>query len=158
VLAATTDEEAYRLATASGARYVLVTPSDRILGHEGEAVSASALGKLLESGWMATPEDTTGHFRLVHDSAERRRRPEGGSYARLFEVVPGALLRGGAGRAVGSQVAGRPYAPAAREKVLRVSYPGKYRVVCAGGATGSAEVSEDAVRTGAAVAVEGCGE
>ncbi|HEY8206055.1 MAG TPA: hypothetical protein VIG99_01150 [Myxococcaceae bacterium] len=158
VLAATTDEEAYRRAVATGARYVLVTPSDRILGHDGEAVGASALGKLLESGWMASPEDTTGHFRLVHDSAELRRRPEGGSYARLFEVVPGAVLRGsGLVRAVGPEVGGRTYAPAAREQVLRASYPGRYQVVCASGATGSADVSEDAVRKGTEFAVKGCG-
>jgi len=106
---------------------------------------------------MGAPEDTTGHFRLVHDSEEKRQRPEGGSYARLFEVVSGAVLRGGA-RAVGPQVAGRKYAPSARGKVLRVSYPGRYQVFCVGGGSGTAVVSEDAVRTGSAVAVEGCGE
>ena len=157
VLAAPTDEEAYQRAVETGARYVLVTPSERILGHDGEKVSETALGKLLEHGWMASPEDTTGHFRLVHDSVEKRERKEGGSYARLFEVVAGAVLRGGALRATGPQVGGNRYSPAARGRVLRVSYPGRYRVTCAGGATGTADVSEEAVRKGAAVTVQGCG-
>jgi len=156
VLAAASDDEAYERAVAAGARYVLVTPAERILGHDGEAVSASAMGKLLENGWMGSPEDTTGHFRLVHDSDEQRQRPEGGSYARLFEVVPGAVLRGGA-RATGPQVAGKKYALAARGKVLRVSYPGRYQVACANGGSGTAVVSEDAVHKGSTVAVEGCG-
>ncbi len=158
VLAARTDEEAYRRAVEAGARYVLVTPSERILGHDGEPVDATALGKLLEHGWMATPEDTTGHFRLVHDSAEQRQREGGGSYARLFEVVPGAVLEGGALRATGPQVGGHRYSPAARARELRVSYPGRYRVACAGGATGTADVSEQAIRKGSPVAVQGCGE
>jgi len=156
VLAAGSDEEAYERAVAAGARYVLVTPAERILGHDGEAVGASAMGKLLESGWMGSPEDTTGHFRLVHDSEEKRQRPEGGSYARLFEVVSGAVLRGGA-RAAGPQVAGRKYAPAASGKVLRVSYPGRYQVVCTNGGSGTAMVGEDAVHQGSTIAVEGCG-
>ncbi|HVE82300.1 MAG TPA: peptide transporter [Myxococcales bacterium] len=158
VLAAADDEDAYRLAVEAGARYVLVTPSERIVGHPDADLAATALGRLLEDAWMASPESTTGHFRLVHDSAEQRLRPQGGSYARLFEVVAGATLRGNAVRAVGPEVAGHRYSPARRGKALRVSYPGRYRVTCAGGAAGTADVSEAAVRKGAAVPVQGCGE
>jgi hypothetical protein len=71
--------------------------------------------------------------------------------------VPGAVLGGSAVRAAGPQVGGRRYAPAAHGEVLRVSYPGRYRVTCAGGGAGTADVSEDAVRKGTTVAVEGCG-
>jgi dolichyl-diphosphooligosaccharide--protein glycosyltransferase len=153
VLGAGDEEEAFRLAVATGARYVLATPSERILWHEGADLSRTLLGRLLEH-----PE-ASGHFRLIHDSAEQRLRPEGGSYARLFEVVPGARLegRGPPPPAVrGPPVAGRAAAPPVRISgadgySLRVATPGRYEIGCA-----VVEVDEAAVQEGRSLQIPEC--
>lgn len=152
VLGATDEEEAFRLAQATGARYLLATPSERIPWHEGADRRSTLLDRLLEH-----PE-ASGHFRLIHDSAEQRLRPEGGSYARLFEVVPGARIegRGPPPPARGPLVAGRPAAPVARVSadggyVLRVATPGRYEIGCA-----AVEVDEVAVKEGLTLQVPEC--
>jgi dolichyl-diphosphooligosaccharide--protein glycosyltransferase len=155
VFAAATDAEAYRRALATGAKYVLATPQGSLPGHGGLDMSRTLLHRLLEDAWSRDPFDTTAHFRLVHDSDERRERPEGGSYARLFEVVPGALLRGRIDRAVGPQVAGRPYARAGSGADLRVAYPGRYEVSCKTN-TVPIDVTESDVEEGKSVTVPGC--
>lgn len=95
VLAEVDDEKAYRLARETGARYVLVTPSEVVLGYPELDRARALLGRLLDhAGMESDGAPATAHFRLVYDSAEQRRSPARGSYARLFEVVPGALLRG----------------------------------------------------------------
>ena len=95
VFAATDDEAAYQRAKETGARYVLATPSEVIVGFADFDRPRSLLTHLLDAGGMATAEKpATAHFRLVFDSGEERLRKEGGPYARLFEAVPGAVLRG----------------------------------------------------------------
>jgi asparagine N-glycosylation enzyme membrane subunit Stt3 len=90
------DEEAFQRAHAARSRYVLVTPSATLIGDPSFDPKRSLWGRLLETaGIDATdPARTTGHFRLVHDSEERRRGDSDASYARLFEAVEGARLIG----------------------------------------------------------------
>ncbi|HLL54036.1 MAG TPA: peptide transporter [Myxococcaceae bacterium] len=95
ILSCTDDEEAYRRAVAAGARYVLVTPSEVILGYPDFDRPRALLTRLLgDAGMESTAGPATAHFRLVFESAEERLRQERGPYARLFETVPGALLSG----------------------------------------------------------------
>lgn len=91
VLSAPDDEEAFLRARETGARYVLATPFQRIVGRPVGDDSRTLARRLLET---AALENQTAHFRLVHDSAEQRLRRQGGSVARLFEVVEGAVVRG----------------------------------------------------------------
>ena len=91
VLRSEDDEEAWQRAVATRARYVVVVPFAVILGRDGSADTATLARRLLEHA--ALDGEGTGHFRLVHDSPEDRvfkQRP----YARVFEVVEGARLRG----------------------------------------------------------------
>jgi len=165
LLAAGDDEEAYRLALESGVRYVLATPSDRILG-KGAPGPSSLLVRLLDHAGMETgTAKATAHFRLVHESAERRLRVEGGSAARLFEVVRGAVLGGHAppraevaarlqvttdqGRRLEYLVRAR--ADASGAWAARVAYPGRYSVR-AGPEQSTACASEAEVIAGARAA------
>ncbi|HYO70874.1 MAG TPA: peptide transporter [Archangium sp.] len=180
VLGATTEEDAYVLARALTARYLLLTPFNELLGRPGQSLDGTVSPWLHEHAGLATGDRAaSSHFRLVHDSAESRRKKPGLPYARLFEVVPGAVLHGRCG----------PHAPVtavleletARGQTLRyelrtttapdgsfalrVAYPttrdtreadvlarGPYRLECPGGG-GTVIVSEQAVREGRAVEV-----
>lgn len=93
VLAAESDEEAFLAAKQSHARYVLLVPFQKILGFPNAKDEKTLARRLLDHAGL--DEHGTGHFRLVFDSPEQRLRKEGGSYARVFEIVEGA-------RAVGS--------------------------------------------------------
>lgn len=93
VLAAESDEAAFAAARETKARYVVVIPFQRILGRPNAIDARTLARRLLENAALTGP-DATAHFRLVHDSTEQRRRKEGGPYARVFEVVEGALLTG----------------------------------------------------------------
>lgn len=175
VLGATTEEEAYALARELSARYLLLTPFNELLGRPGQSLDGTISPWLHEHAGLATGERAaSGHFRLVHDSAESRRKKPGLPYARLFEVVPGAVLRGRCGphasvTAVLELETARGqtlrYAPRTTTGpdgsfALRVAYPttrdsreadvlarGPYRLECPGGG-GTALVSERAVREG----------
>ncbi|MBI3182472.1 MAG: peptide transporter [Myxococcales bacterium] len=95
VMAACDDDEAYQLAKATGARYVLANPFYGILGRPEAEDERTLARRLLDQGGMATSRSVaTAHFRLVHDSPEQRLRGKQGSWARVFEVVPGATLHG----------------------------------------------------------------
>jgi hypothetical protein len=96
LLSAANDDEAYRLARASGVRYVLATPSNTLIGGVKFDPRRSLLDRLVDDAAIDArdPEASTAHFRLIHESTELRRRQGYGSYARLFEVVPGATLTG----------------------------------------------------------------
>lgn len=174
VLAATDDEEAYQRAVETGARYVVATPFRAILGHLDVQEDATLAARLLNDAGMGG--SGTAHFRLIHDSAEQRLRPHGGSFGRVFEVVPGALLRGRA--PPGSDVVAtlpladnlgaplryerRTTATAGGTFSLRVAYPtrtrsevhalddGGYQIRWPGGAA-QAQVSEEDVARGAAL-------
>lgn len=164
VLASTSDDGAHALARDTGARYVLVTPIDVLLGQPGFDRPRSTLTHLLEHGGMETPDrPATSHFRWVFDSVEQRERAGGGSYARLFEVVPGASLQGAASpRAavvastevtVGTQRVPyrlRAHADPTGAFSVVVAYPGTYRVE-ADGRTWTVSVEEEQVSTGAQV-------
>jgi dolichyl-diphosphooligosaccharide--protein glycosyltransferase len=129
---------------------------------------------------MATGERAAStHFRLVHDSAESLQGHPDRPYARLFEVLPGAVLHGRCApqtpvtalleleTARGQSLRYEPSTTAGPDGSfsLRVAYPssrdtheadvlarGPYSVRCAGGG-GSALVSEQAVREGQQVEV-----
>lgn len=95
VLASEDDEEAFAAARHTGARYVVVTPSEFLIGRPRFNRQRCLLTHLLDQAGMATEQKpATGHFRLVFDSDEQRLRAEGGPYTRIFEVVPGAVLSG----------------------------------------------------------------
>jgi dolichyl-diphosphooligosaccharide--protein glycosyltransferase len=168
IFASTEDEQAYALARATGARYVLVTPSSDLLGFPDFDRPRSTLTQLLDHAGLETPlRPATAHFRLVHDSGEQRLRAEGGSYARLFEVVEGAVIEGTVASgapvtartqiSIGSPAAATPYevranADGAGHFAVRVAYPGIYAVT-ASGIDARAEVAEEAVRAGTSVPV-----
>jgi dolichyl-diphosphooligosaccharide--protein glycosyltransferase len=168
IFASTDDEQAYALARATGARYVLATPSSDLLGFPDFDRPRSTLTHLLDHAGLETPvRPATAHFRLLHDSDEQRLRAERGSYARLFEVVEGAVIEGttvpGAQVTastliqVGSPAAAASYAvhalaDASGRFSIRVAYPGTYTVAAAG-LDATAEVAEDAVRAGSPVHV-----
>jgi dolichyl-diphosphooligosaccharide--protein glycosyltransferase len=162
IFASTDDEQAYALARATGARYVLATPSSDLLGFPDFDRPRSTLTHLLDHAGLETPvRSATAHFRLVHDSDEQRLRAEGGSYARLFEVVAGAVIEGaappGAKVTASTPIEVSTYAVHARADAtgrfsIRVAYPGTYTVAAAG-LDVTAEVAEDAVRAGSPVHV-----
>jgi len=158
VLAAEDDEAAYAAAVETGARYVVATPSDRILGF-GAPAERSQLRHLLDHAGMEHPaREASAHFRLVHDSPEQRLRPQGGSAARVFEVVPGAVLSGPAeaGAEVTAQLTVRTDQGQSLDYIrrtragpdgafsVRVAYPGEYRLTV-GGTTRQVRVPEAAV-------------
>jgi hypothetical protein len=99
ILSEPDDELAFQRAQAAKAKYVLVTPSATLIGAPSFDPQGSLWGRLLETAGMdaADPARTTGHFRLIHDSDERRRKNPDASYARVFESVEGARLVGQAG-------------------------------------------------------------
>ncbi|OJH36833.1 STT3 domain-containing protein [Cystobacter ferrugineus] len=180
VLGATSEEEAYALARASSARYLLLTPMDGVLGRPEVKLSDTLAFWLREHAGLATgARAASTRFRLVHDSAESRRLHPDLPHARVFEVVPGAVLRGrcAPGASVtasleletgrGGLLRYEPHTTASPEGgfTLRVAYPtdrgtresdvlarDAYRVQCEGGG-GTARVSERAVREGQAVEV-----
>ena len=94
LLAASDDEEAFRLAQATGARYVLATPAVRLVGFPPEASRTGLVAWLSDHAGMAVDgRPATAHFLLVYDSLEQRRKTPSSS-ARVFQVVPGAVLTG----------------------------------------------------------------
>ncbi len=138
VLAAPDDESAYQAAKATGGRYLLLTPLENILGYPGVDAAATWCHHLWEAGGVeAEGRAASGHFRLVYSARERL---EGKPYTRVFEVVPGALLRGKAepGSKVSAGVWARVDGPDLPYRVdgtagedgyaLRVAHPGKYFV------------------------------
>ncbi len=169
ILGSTDDEEAFTRARASGVRYVVATPSDAPLGTIGVYDKKRALLARLEDDAAVSATDpalTTGHFALIHDSPEQRRRADGGSYTRVFEVVEGAILSGGGaagaraeaalevrveeGTALSYLRAGTVGADGGLQ--LRVAYPGRYRVHL-DGRESAAAVEEADVRLGRQVPV-----
>jgi hypothetical protein len=94
LLAESDDGEAFRLAQATGARYVLATPAVRLVGFAPEASRTGLVGWLSDHAGMAVDgRPATAHFQLVYDSLEQRRKTPSSS-ARVFQVVPGAVLAG----------------------------------------------------------------
>ncbi|HEX5750565.1 MAG TPA: glycosyltransferase family 39 protein [Archangium sp.] len=180
VLGASTEDEAYARARELTARYLLLTPFNALLGRPGQSLEGTVSPWLHEHAGLATGDRAaSSHFRLVHDSAESRRKKPGLPYARLFEVVPGAVLRGRCGpgapvtavleleTARGQTLRYEPRTTTGPDGTfaLRVAYPttrdtreadvlarGLYRLDCAGGG-GTALVSEQAVREGQEVEV-----
>ncbi len=134
------EERAYRMALELRARYWVATPR----GTESLGPNAMAV-RLLEH-----PVPSLGHFRLIHESEERRKDPADGSYVRVFELVPGMLLRGRA--APGAEVIAmlpsgyRRVVRAAEDGTfeVRVAYPGRYDVRWSGGDT-SIDVTDEAI-------------
>jgi dolichyl-diphosphooligosaccharide--protein glycosyltransferase len=180
VLGATSEDEAYALSRESSARYLLLTPMDGVLGRPEVRLSDTLAFWLREHAGLATGAwAASTHFRLVHDSLESRRLHPDLPHARVFEVVPGAVLSGrcAPGASVtavleletgrGGTLRYEPRATAGPEGTfsLRVAYPtirdtresdvlarDAYRIQCAGGG-GTARVSEQAVREGQSVEV-----
>lgn len=163
VLAAEDDETAFRAARETGAEYLVATPSDRILGF-GPPSERSQLRHLLDHAGMEQPQrEASAHFRLIHDSEEQRLRPQGGSAARVFQVVPGALLTGRtapSGQVIAALVlhtdrgerleyVRRATAGSDGSFAVRVAYPGGYRVTLAG-TVSSVQVAESQVLGGEA--------
>jgi len=176
VVAAEDDETAYTRARALSARYVLLIPIEYFLGRLDLPTGRTVHDWLLDHAGMAQgSRGASGHFRLLHDSVEPRVDKPALPYARLFEVVPGAVLRGrcAPGAAVSARLelktgtgATLRYTPTATTNAqgafaLRVAYPTEgdpaladvrasapYQVRCEGGG-GTATVSEAAVREGA---------
>ncbi|HEX4620724.1 MAG TPA: hypothetical protein VH208_04075, partial [Myxococcaceae bacterium] len=99
ILGEPNEEKAFERARAAKARYLLVTPSATLIGDPSFDPGRSLWGWLLETAGIdpADPSRTTAHFRLIHDSEERREKKPEHSYARLFEAVEGARLVGQAG-------------------------------------------------------------
>jgi dolichyl-diphosphooligosaccharide--protein glycosyltransferase len=94
VLAESDDEEAFRLAQATGARYVLATPAVKLVGFPPEASRTGLVAWLSDHAGMAVDErPASAHFMLVYDSLEQRRKTPSSS-VRVFQVVPGAVLTG----------------------------------------------------------------
>jgi asparagine N-glycosylation enzyme membrane subunit Stt3 len=82
------DERAYKLARQTGARYVIAIPLLRQPGHDTAHPERTLAGRLFDDAGM-----DSAHFRLVHETTEPRLDGTG-SFARLFDVVPGAQLTG----------------------------------------------------------------
>jgi dolichyl-diphosphooligosaccharide--protein glycosyltransferase len=173
VLAARTDDEAYQQARRTGARYILASPFGPILGYEDAPREETWAHRLLDGGGL-----DTAHFRLLHDSKEQRARPGGGTFARVVEVVEGAVIEGrtGAGSSVRLELTLRDnngqrlqYVRAARADDggrfrIRVAHPTDVRradtvsaegpyVLYRDGRPDTVEVSEAQVQTGATVVV-----
>jgi dolichyl-diphosphooligosaccharide--protein glycosyltransferase len=182
VLGATSEDEAHALLRELSARYLLLTPVGDLIGRPHQPLTGTITPWLQEHAGLATGERAAStRFRLVHDSAESRRKYPERPYARLFEVVTGAELRGRCDphapvtalleleTARGQTLRYEPRTTAGTDGtfLLRVAYPttrdtreadvlarGPYRLQCPGGG-GSALVSEQAVREGQRVEVEG---
>lgn len=164
VLAAEDDETAFQAARATDARYLLITPSDRILGHGRPTPKSQLLHLLDHAGMESEARPASSRFRLIHDSDEQRLRPQGGSAARVFEVVEGALLEVEAppedevtartrlttNRGETLEYVRRSNANPGGRTLLRVSYPGDYEVRTAD-RTLRLQVTEADVREGRVV-------
>jgi dolichyl-diphosphooligosaccharide--protein glycosyltransferase len=181
-LAAPDDEELFRRSTELRARYLVMTPYSTIMGLPDVDVSKTSARRLFLTGGMRMEDGTgTAHFRLVQESPEIGSSRARGHFARLFEIVPGALIQGRAspGQPVLAQLSLRNpegHSLDYRRKVvagadgrfeLRVAYPTNsdapvkpalettgYRVI-AGAREAGVSVDESSVRTGAAVEVTG---
>ena len=92
VLTATGDDEAWRRAVDTGARYVLVTPGP-VAGASAAQLAAGLNRRLLEHAGTREGE-ASGHFALVFDAPGGRSEGDSRPFGRLFEVVPGAVLEG----------------------------------------------------------------
>lgn len=139
VLAASDDERAYQAAKATQGKYLVLYPQQNILGFPDVDVRATWCHHLWEAGGAASGEKpASGHFRLIFSARERLGDQP---YARVFEVVPGALLRGTAepgstvtagvwARVDGPDLAYKVSAQAGADGVyeLRVAQPGKFFV------------------------------
>ncbi len=138
VLAALDDESAWEAAKETGGRYLVLSPMQSVLGHPEVEVAKTWGHHLWAAGGNSTPErPASGHFRLVYSA---RVLTDGQPYARVFEVVPGALLRGKAeagstvqagtwARIDGPDLAYRVTGQAGPDGyALRVAQPGKYFV------------------------------
>ncbi len=91
VFAASTEDDAYRRMLETGGRYLVLTPLLKPLGHPEIDETRTYAASLYVSGGLSAPGSE--HFRLTYDSAESL--PSGhGSYLRLFEAVPGAVISG----------------------------------------------------------------
>ncbi|ADO73648.1 glycosyltransferase family 39 protein [Stigmatella aurantiaca] len=178
VLSAEEDETAYARAHALSTRYLLLIPIEYFLGRLKVPPSQTVHDWLLEHAGMGQGRRTaSSHFRLIHESTEPRPGNPSLPYARLFEIVPGAELRGHC--APGASVSARlvlttprgttlNYTPQTTADAqgafsLRVAYPtdgdtkvsevratAPYEVTCEGGDT-TASVPEAAVREGTAL-------
>ncbi len=192
VFAALLEDDAYQRMVETGGRYFLVTPFLCPLGLvDANCNSAdqwlpvyggSFASHLLEDAALSAPG--ASHFRLVYDSVEQRERERGGSYVRLFEAVPGAVLEGAAppGTVVTARLplvdnlgAALSYQRAARADSrghfeIRVAYPTSdpdspavhpaagakgYTLEIPGAASRVALVPVDAVRSGQHIPVPG---
>ena len=172
VLTATDDEEAWRRAVDTSARYVLVTPGP-VAGATQAQLDAGLNRKLLEHAGTRDGE-ASGHFALVFDAPGGRGGGDERPFGRLFEVVPGAVLEGVAmpGAEVRAELqlrtnTGQPLAAVHRGRAgedgrfaLRVALPterlgdtqplGPWRIT-APGIERAVEVPAEAVRTGRTV-------
>ncbi|MDC0709276.1 glycosyltransferase family 39 protein [Stigmatella sp. ncwal1] len=181
VLSAGEEEAAYARAQALSTRYVLLIPIEYFLGRLKVPPRQTVHDWLLEHAGMAQEHrPASSHFRLIHESEEPRPGKPLLPYARLFELVPGAELRGHCtpGTPVSAALAlttsrgttlhytPQTTADARGDFSLRVAYPTEgdpaatevramapYTVSCDGGG-GMASVSEAAVRKGTAIALD----
>jgi dolichyl-phosphooligosaccharide-protein glycotransferase len=96
ILSATDDESPFQLARTNRIRYVFSVPSDTLIGSDSYDPHRALLGRLADRAAIdeVDPRTTTAHFRMLYESPELRRRVEHGSFARVFEVVEGAVLAG----------------------------------------------------------------
>ncbi|SET62726.1 glycosyltransferase family 39 protein [Stigmatella erecta] len=182
VLSAKDEETAYARAQALSTRYLLIIPIKYFLGELKVPPSQTVNDWLLEhAGMTHESRPASSHFRLIHESAASRLHKPALPYARLFELVPGAELRGrcNPGAAVSARLELTTprgpllhYTPQTTADTqgafsLRVAYPTEgdpaaseiraaaaYQVTCDGGG-GTATVSEDAVRAGTALELDG---
>jgi hypothetical protein len=151
ILADTDEERAYRRARELKLAYVLAAPSE-LLGVAPPGPDA-LLSRLLR-------RDSFGRFRPLFVSEERR--ADGGRFATVYEVVEGAVLVGSASptTAVVARLADGYERSGAADPSgafsIRVSRPGTY-VVAVGSASVGLEVTEEQVRSGSVVPVDGAG-
>jgi dolichyl-diphosphooligosaccharide--protein glycosyltransferase len=129
------DEALFATAQSAKARYLLLN----ISAPKSVDEAATWCHHLWESGGAAGGDKAaSGHFRLIYSAREH---VEGRPYARVFEVVPGAVLKGMAepGSTVTAGVWARVDGPDLAYKVttqagadgvyaVRVAQPGKYFV------------------------------
>jgi dolichyl-diphosphooligosaccharide--protein glycosyltransferase len=143
------EERAFERVRELELAYVLAVPS-RLFGAEPPAPDA-LLSRLLR-------RDSFGRFRPLFVSEERR--PGGGRFATVFEVVEGAVLVGNAAPTTTVEArledgyARTAVADPAGEFRIRVSRPGPYLVTAGGRFVG---VTEEQVRSGAEVSASGAG-
>lgn len=155
------EAEAAALMNARGCRYAISTFAARAPGARPDAVFSQRLHGHDGSDWDA--HEGSGRFRFRFESL-RSRRQRVAEY-KVFELVPGVVLRLPAGRATHVETdvrtAQRRFVYRRRLEpgdpgvvTARVSQPGEYRIVDARGAVmGTITVSDQAVLHGRSIAL-----